>query len=345
MSLSVSQLQEADFPRWDEFVFRHPLGTCFHQTAWRKTIESTFQFRPYYLTVLEDGELQAVLPMFLVENWMMGRVLISSPFAVYGGILALTDAAKERIRDEVVALATKLSVQHVELRNTDEEQRLGFSPVDRYLTYTQTVRRQAGEELLAELPKKTRNMVRKSLKSPFASRIAEGLDGFYELLSRNYRRLGTPIFPRQYFQTLLEEFGPKGADVREILIDGEVAAVSLNLFFRDQMHTYYAASHTGFLPLAPNNFLYYDHLLWAGEHGFTTFDFGRSKIDSGTSDFKRHWNTTTKALPYEILLVNRKDLPNFSPSNQKFSLAIRAWQHLPLGLTRSLGPRLVRLFP
>jgi hypothetical protein len=52
-----------------------------------------------------------------------------------------------------------------------------------------------------------------------------------------------------------------------------------------------------------------------------------------------------RELPYEILLVRRKSLPNFSPANPKFSLAIRMWQKMPLWLTRAAGPWLIRLFP
>jgi hypothetical protein len=62
-------------------------------------------------------------------------------------------------------------------------------------------------------------------------------------------------------------------------------------------------------------------------------------------EFKRHWNTTQRELPYEMILVRRKDLPNFSPANPKFELAIQIWRRLPLFLTRLAGPRLIRLFP
>ncbi len=344
MSLRVCHLQEDGFPSWDEFVTRHAHGTCFHLTAWLRTIASAFPFQPHYMSVYDGSECLAVAPLFLVDNWMMGRVLLSSPFAVYGGVLATSGEAKQLLREAIIHLGSKLEVQYIELRNHDESQCLGFPRLERYLDYTQAIRPMTGEELLQELPKKTRNMVRKSLKSDFSSRPASNLDGFYDLLSRNYRRLGTPIFPRQFFATLLAEFGP-GADVREILLGGRLAAVSLNLLFREQMHTYYAASLFALRQFAPNNFLYYDHLLWAGNNGYTLFDFGRSKVDSGNSDFKRHWNTTIRPLPYEVLLVKRKELPNFNPNNPKFDLAIRLWRLLPLGLTRALGPHLVKLFP
>ncbi|HNY40255.1 MAG TPA: hypothetical protein PKJ41_07665, partial [Bryobacteraceae bacterium] len=60
---------------------------------------------------------------------------------------------------------------------------------------------------------------------------------------------------------------------------------------------------------------------------------------------KSHWGMEEHQLPYEILLVRRKQLPNFSPANPKFDLAIRAWRRLPLPVTRIIGPWLIRLFP
>jgi hypothetical protein len=50
-------------------------------------------------------------------------------------------------------------------------------------------------------------------------------------------------------------------------------------------------------------------------------------------------------LDYQVLLVKRKTVPNFSPVNPKFEMAIRIWKKLPLSLTKLLGPAVVRLIP
>jgi hypothetical protein len=47
-------------------------------------------------------------------------------------------------------------------------------------------------------------------------------------------------------------------------------------------------------------------------------------------------------LPYEVMLIKRKELPNYTPVNPAFLLPIRYWQRLPLTVTRALGPLLVR---
>jgi hypothetical protein len=186
--------------------------------------------------------------------------------------------------------------------------------------------------------------VRKALKSPFSSRPAASLDHFQRLMLASYRRLGTPAFPARHFANLVRELGPL-ADIREILLEDKVVAATMNFLFRGEMHTYYAASDPDYWNHSPNNFLYYDHILWASNNGYRIFDFGRSKYDTGTFEFKKHWPTEMRPLPYEMLLVNRKQFPDFTPKNPKFQAAIKVWQKLPLPVTKWIGPPLVRLFP
>jgi hypothetical protein len=52
-----------------------------------------------------------------------------------------------------------------------------------------------------------------------------------------------------------------------------------------------------------------------------------------------------RPLPYEIVLVRRKELPNFSPANPKFEMMTKVWQRLPLPLARALSPFISPLFP
>ncbi len=341
----VRSPQESDWPAWDEFVLGHELGTPFHLTAWRRTIESTFGYRPYYLMASEGTRISGVLPLFLVKNVILGRVLISSPFAVYGGVLADSEEAKTALRREVESLAVSLGVEYVELRNAWPEQRLGFHFVTRYVTFTQEIGPD-GEKILAGIPRKVRYMVRKSLQSGFSMKQERtDITAFERLYSRSLRRLGTPAFPRGYFHRLLQEF--RGSvDIREVSREGEVTAAVLSFYFRDQVLPYYGASDPRCHSAAPNNFMYYELMRWGGENGYRVFDFGRSKLGAaGSYDFKAHWGMNERILPYEMLLVKRKKLPDFSPLNPTFKLPIRVWSMLPLWLTRVLGPHLLRLFP
>lgn len=344
MSLQVRLFEPFDAESWDAYVFQHPCGTPFHLTAWKNCIEETFGFRPYYLAAVAGDRIHGLLPLFLVRNPLSGVALISSPFAVYGGALFDSPEAAAALREELSRLGHRLAVQYVELRNAYLEQVLGFSPVDRYVTFTQTISPNS-EAILAGIPRKTRYMVRKALRHPFILEPAQSLDAFFALYTANLRRLGTPAFPRRHFINLLKFFG-RSADVRELRLDGKPVAAVLTLYFRDQILPYYGASDPAYNDFAPNNYMYFDLMRWGGANGYTLFDFGRSKRKgSGSYEFKAHWGMQERVLPYEMLLVRRKSLPHFSPTNPRFAPAIQLWRRLPLPVTRWLGPWLIRWFP
>jgi FemAB-related protein (PEP-CTERM system-associated) len=258
--------------------------------------------------------------------------------------LADSKEALRGLHAHVVKLGEQLGVEHIELRNRYREQCLSEPNVNRYVAFNQPV---VSDEaaLLESLPKKTRNAVRKSLKQGFEVRYRVGtLQNFEVLMARNMRRLGTPMFPSQYFARLIHYFG-NTVDIREVWLGNKPMAASINLLFRGEMHTYHAAAATEYNTLGPNTFMYFDHLRWAGANGFTLFDFGRCKRGTGVFEFKRHWNTTMHELPYEVVLIRRKEVPNFSPTNPRFEAAIRLWRLLPLWITRLIGPKVIRLFP
>jgi hypothetical protein len=91
--------------------------------------------------------------------------------------------------------------------------------------------------------------------------------------------------------------------------------------------------------------MYWSLLSYGAEQGYKIFDFGRSKKGSGPYDFKRHWGFDPTPLPYQYHLVQQREMPNLSPNNPKFSLAIELWKKMPLSMTQWLGPKIIRYFP
>ena len=342
--IRIVRFEDVDVSTWDEFVIRHTFGSPFHLLAWKRTIEESFDYQSMYLMALDGECIKGVVPLFLVQNPIIGKVLISSPFAVYGGILAESDEVLKALHAHTMRLGRELGADHVELRNRHIEQCVSGPNVDRYVSFTQRLVPDE-DDLLTSLPKKTRNLVRKAMKPNFDTRSgACDLRVFTDLYARNMRRLGTPVFSDRYFSNLRRNFGSM-VDVREVWLEGKPMAASLSFVFRGDVHIYYAAADTRYNDLGPNTYMYFDHLRRAGANGFDTFDFGRSKRGTGAFDFKRHWNTTMFELPYEFVLLRRQKLPNFTPTNPRLQVAIRVWRHVPLWLTRLIGPRLIRLFP
>src|SRR6266481_9842958 len=93
----VRALENQDAERWDRFVLQHPAGTFFHQMAWKRVLERTFDHQPNYVYGERDGRIVAVAPVFMVSNWMVGRCMVSSPLASYGGICAEDPEAEKAL--------------------------------------------------------------------------------------------------------------------------------------------------------------------------------------------------------------------------------------------------------
>ena len=343
-SITVRELAPEGHTNWDRFVLDHPHGSPFHLTAWKKSIEATFGYSSKYLWALAGERVRGVLPLFLVANPLGGKRLISSPFAVYGGILADSEESRLALLTKAKAIGEKHQVRDIELRNAWEEQTSGLARISRYVTFTQQIGPDE-EAILESIPRKTRAAVRKSLKSDLCSRREfSDITAFEHLYSRNLHRLGTPCFPRRHFSTLLENFAGM-ADIREITNNGKVVSAVLSFYFRDQVLPYYGASDPEYNALSPNNFMYYDLMRWGGQNGYAAFDFGRSKRVKGSYDFKSHWGMVERELPYEGHLVKGTKLPDYSPANPAFKLPIECWKRLPLGVARAVGPRLIRYVP
>ena len=107
----------------------------------------------------------------------------------------------------------------------------------------------------------------------------------------------------------------------------------------------WASSIRDYNSLCPNHLLYWTILEAAVAEGCVELDFGRSTPGEGTYKFKEQWGATPVPLHWEYALMRGASMPDTSPKNPKYRLAIAAWQRCPLWLANLLGPRIVRSIP
>jgi FemAB-related protein (PEP-CTERM system-associated) len=279
-----------------------------------------------------------------VHNLIQGRSLISTPFAVYGGVCASDEEAGNALRVAACEMAREDKVQYLELRERWPRTDAGFLTKQLYVTFDQELP-QDSDSLLKGFPRDTRYMIRKGQKSGLRVVLDnQQLDAFWEIYAHSVHHLGTPVFSKTFFQTLLEEFGHQ-SEISAVWNGEQCIAAVLSFRFRDWILPYYGGSlHEG-RRLAANNFMYWEVMRRALEQGARYFDFGRSKIGTGSYAFKTQWNMRERPLPYLFYLVGRKSMPNYSPLNPRFRVPISLWKGMPFFLTKKLGPIAVRLFP
>lgn len=328
--------------QWDELVYRAPGGTFFHLWGWKEVIERTFGFRSIYLAAWRNGDLTGVLPLFEVASGLFGRSLLSLPFAVEGGVCALDAEARSALEGEAVRLCGRSGARSLELRDGLEGAPFGIRE-GTYFRFRRPLRPTEAEDLAA-IPRKQRRMVRVGQRSGLLSRVDPGdLGVFYDLYARSVRQLGTPVFPSRYFRAFLETF-PDQCMLLTVRYGRTPVAAVMSFFFKDTVLPYYAGSRHEFFRYAINDFMYWELIRHARARGARVFDFGRSKKGTGSFEFKRHWGFEPEPLRYRVYVPGGGRPPDRTASDQGIQLLRRAWQRVPLPLTKLLGPFLIKRF-
>ncbi len=347
-ALIVRAYRASDTPVWDAFVQGSSNGTFCHLTGWNKVIERVWNHPPHHLIAEDNDTIRGVLPLFHVKSRVFGSMLVSTPNGVYGGIVADEAKARHALLVEAKKLAATLQVDFLELRNAfaaDEANDTELHRKDLYFAFEHPLT--ADEDaLMKSFPRDVRTMIRKGGKNDLTSQLGreELLDEFYEVYATSVHNLGTPVFPKRLFAEFLREF-PAHSDILLIRQGDKVAGGVLSFYFRDTVMPYYGGAYVEFYRAGINNFMYWELMRSAAARGFTRFDFGRSKVGTGAYEFKRGWGMQMNALPYQFYLVRAKEMPNLNPTNPKFELMINAWKRLPLGVTKIIGPRIVKYLP
>jgi FemAB-related protein (PEP-CTERM system-associated) len=324
---------------WDEYVKRHPEGTVFHLAAWQRFIESSFPHVPQHLAALDsDNKIVGLLPLFSVRSRIFGRMLVSTPQAAYGGILADTEKVRNDLLLRAQEMAVERKVRFLELRNRSVcLNDPSLATKDLYVTFRGSLSDDP-EKVFLSIPRKTRAEAREGIKNGLEFRLGDvDIDSFYSVYSRNVRDLGTPVFSRKMFANGPREFG-QDCRIASVHWNGKIIAAVWTLFYKDEVVPYYGGSIRDYNHLGSNNFMYWMLMKYGCENGFRIYDFGRSKKGTGSFDFKKRWGMVMTDLPYQYHLLGDRTMPDTSPLNAKFSLSIRLWRKLPLPVANVLGP-------
>ncbi len=335
---SIRDAEEA--LRIDNWVRGQSGATPFHLPKWLLAVERGTGNKAYCL-IAEDqhGNMVGMVPLHAIASPLFGRALVSSGFAVGGGILAQSQMVADQLAEAVWQLAA-------ECRSTTAELRGGMIPQSGWTVksdaHANFERELAGDDeaQLLAIPRKQRAEVRKGLDKGLAVETGAGrrdLDWHYRVYSESVRNLGTPVFPRALMAEVLAAFGDD-ADILTILSDGQPVASVLSLYFNGAVMPYWGGGVWQARALRANDLMYYALMNHARRRGCTRFDFGRSKVDSGAYFFKKNWGFEPQPLSYSIRTANGAVPRDVNPNSPKYRAQIAIWQKLPLPIANLIGP-------
>lgn len=340
MPTTVEQLGEGDFALWDAFVDAHPDATFFHRAGWKAVLERSFGHDAPFLMAKRAGQIVGVLPLVHIRSMLFGKSLSSTAFCVEGGPLTNDPEAALKLDAAALALAGQLGVDYLEYRAPALGRTGWVEKTGVYAGFHRAIGSDH-EQNLRDIPRKQRAVVRQSLETGLVSKIEDDVDLNWRLYADSVHRLGTPVFPRRYFATLKEVFGPS-CEILNIYHGGEAVAGCLTFYFRQRIMPYYAGGTVAARQYGAHDFMYWDLIRRGAENGYKMFDFGRSKVGTGPYSFKKNWGFKPTPLVYAYHLSGGASLPDNNPLNPKYRLMIEVWKRLPLPIANMIGPLVVR---
>ena len=344
--VTVSPFLAEHSAAWTNYVAQAPAATVFHELGWMAAVQDVYRHRPHYLVARDatGSRTVGILPLFEVRGPFTGLALISSPYAVNGGIIADHPGAEGALMLAAQSLARQLKVRYLEIRQPGGH--LGLAEKSHHYAFRKTMS-ESPSDVLSSFPRKARAAIRHAIdRHKLTTRFGPQLLGvFHRLYVASLRRLGSPPHSRRFFQRLLQEYGDRCWIQIVYQADTPVAGV-ISLRFKDQILPYFAGIDEHYSRLNTSNFMYYSLMEQAVTAGLRIFDFGRTRQDNvGGCEFKTNQGFEPEPLTYSFYSPSNVAPPDLRPSNRKFSLAQAVWRRLPLSSVSFVGGIVTRWLP
>jgi len=342
---NVIDCNESRAKEWDQFLDSNTEASFYQLYGWNRINKSHFGHQVYNLATIDDGKITGVFPLVFINSKLFGKILCSMPFVNFGGPCTSSSMTEKQLLDAAIQVAKLNNVDFLEMRLTkiiDQELPDTQNKVSMTLKLSDDP-----DNIWNNFNTKHRTNIRRVYKNDIEVRSGrkELLADFYYTLSESWRSLGTPIYKKQYFNSILEEFDDKIKIFVCYHNKTTPIAAAFNGYYKGTVEGMWAGGIEKYRGLQPNYVLYWEMIKDACEQGCHSYHLGRSSVNSGGEQFKKKWKADIKQLYWQYYLHNLKELPELNVNNPKYQLAIKAWKKLPLGLTTFIGPMIARNIP
>lgn len=340
--MKVEFIQDAS--RWNAYTEKFAAASIYHRWVWGKLVEETFGHEAHYLAASSNATVEGLFPFVKMKSRLFGQFFVSMPFSSYGGVLAATPEAQNALLAEAARFARESGARYVEMRQGDH---CDAQWLDRTPKVTMVVELPATvEELWNRLSSGMRNKIRNARKQGLRVEWGKGemVGPFYRIFARNMRDLGTPVYPKRWFQNLCRCL-PDDVEIVTVWDGAQPVGAGLTISHGQTVEFPWSSTLRESRKKYSAVLMYWALQERAVEKGYRRVDFGRSSPGSGTHEFKRHWMCEEIPLHWYYWLPSGAAIPELRPENPRYRLATQLWRRLPVPVANWLGPRIVRAIP
>lgn len=333
---------------WDKMVAKHPFGTIFQHSSFKKVIMNTFsQAKPYYLALIgQNGNITAGIPLFLVKSWLTGNRLVSLPFAYYSDPLIKSKKEFDQLFAKVSEIFKREKVSYLEIKARrsvallDEVSSLVpvFCHKMHHLNLGGSL-----DDIWSEFDRSCiKQKIRRAETSSITIRSATSEDdimSFWRLLVITRKRLGLPPQNCDYFKNVWKYLGhPKLTDFLIAEKNGEIIG-GLNIFkFKDTIYLGHLASDVKFRVSGIDQYLIWKAIEIGIQENYKLIDMGKtSTLSSGLAKYKKRWGTEELDAPSFYYPCLRGIASHNNENKKSYKIMSLVWKNIPNKLSRLTG--------
>ena len=168
-----------------------------------ESVAAAFGHEVIYLAARRGQHLTGVLPLACVRSIIGGTMLVSVPYAVYGGPVTTDPEAPAALLRAVREQADRAGASYIEFRS-EQAAFAGLRRIDRYVTFKRELP-PSPADVPGWLPRKARAAARNAAKK-FGLSVRfddRQLRQVWRLYALSMRRLGSLNYPYRFFEELL----------------------------------------------------------------------------------------------------------------------------------------------
>ena len=265
------------------------------------------------------------------------------PYFNSGGALGNSIAIEQALMQSANEYAEKNGSRHIEYR--DDLRREELPVRDEKVNMILSLPNKP-DVLWQSFSSKLRSQIKRAQREDTNIEIGgiKNLDDFYAVFTEKMRDLGTPVYGKNFFTTILQRF-KENSTIVVIHLNNKPVATAFLLGHKDRLEIPWASTITEVNHLSINMLLYWEILKFAVKNKYHYFDFGRSSKNSSTFRFKQQWGAKPKKCFWHYWLNDETEIPSLNPKNPKYKLVIGVWKKIPVWMTKLIGPKIVKNLP
>jgi hypothetical protein len=331
-------------PGWDAMVAAHPAGSFFHTTSWARVLAESYGYRPVYFTVVENGELQALLPAMEVDSFLTGKRGVSLPFSDYAEPFSTDEEQYRSLAKRAVEYGRRSGWKTLEMRGGRcpwAERKMSSAFLGHRLSLSGT---ETG--IYSGFRTNMKRNIARALKEGVrieTSNSPAALEAYYHLHCVTRKGQGIPPQPLKFFRKIQEHILRRDMGFIALATFRNEVVAGIVLLHHGKKAIYkFGASNAEGKQCRANNLVMWEAIRWYAQKGFQEFCFGRTEAEhNGLREYKLGYGASEYEIPYYKYNIPENRIVWRSEKNGP-KIMNRYYQRVPIPLSRIIGSLLYR---